>query len=98
LSFEVESVLMNHRARADAAEQAVPNQLSEHGLKVIAVLQTNQRLSAAELFKWCAISGSSHLTLVREYRRIRHHSMGDRLVPPGAVDRRINDARPSSEP
>jgi hypothetical protein len=45
---------MNHRGLADAAEHAVPNQLSEHGLKVMAVLQANQRLSAAELFKWCA--------------------------------------------
>jgi crotonobetaine/carnitine-CoA ligase len=38
LSFEVESVLVNHGALADAAVHAVPNQLSEHGLKVIAVL------------------------------------------------------------
>jgi hypothetical protein len=58
LSFEVESVLSNHLALADAEEHAALNQLSEHGLKVIAVLQTNQRLSAAEPFKWCAISGS----------------------------------------
>jgi len=53
LSFEVESVLMNHNALAGVAEHAAPNQLSEHGLNVIAVLQANQRLSAVELFTWC---------------------------------------------
>jgi carnitine-CoA ligase len=53
LSFEVESVLTNHGALADVAVHAVPNQLSGHGLRVIAVLQANQRLSAAELSKWC---------------------------------------------
>jgi hypothetical protein len=40
-------------------------------------------------------SGSSVLTLVGEYRRVGHHRMGDRPVPPGAVDHRINDARSS---
>jgi hypothetical protein len=40
---------MNHGALADLA--VVPDQLSEHDLKVIAELQVNQRLSAAELFE-----------------------------------------------
>ena len=42
--------------------------------------------------------GGSHLTDLREDRRVGHHRMGDRLVPPGAVDYRVNDARSSSEP
>src|SRR5271156_4196200 len=40
----------------------------------------------------------SHLTATREYRRVGHHRMSNQLLPPGAVDRRVNDARSSSEP
>lgn len=44
---------MSHGALADVAVHAVLSQLSEDDLKVTAVLQANQRLSAAELFEWC---------------------------------------------
>ena len=42
--------------------------------------------------------GGSHLTATREYRRVGHHRMSNQLLPPGAVDCRVNDARSSSEP
>jgi hypothetical protein len=50
-SFEVESVLLNQGAPAHVAIHAVPIQLSEHDLKVIAVPQANKRSAAAEFFE-----------------------------------------------